>query len=51
MLNRFVELEEAIRATLGLLDNPPQILTANEWKITKELIQVFRSFEEATKAG
>lgn len=50
MLDRFVELEDAIRATLGLLDNPPQILTANEWKITKELVQVLRPFEEATKA-
>ncbi|CAI6368031.1 unnamed protein product [Macrosiphum euphorbiae] len=50
MLERFVELEDAIRGTLGLLDNPPQTLSADEWKITKELIQVLRPFEEATKA-
>jgi len=50
MLDRFVELEDAIRATLGLLDNPPLILTANEWKITKELIQVLRPFKEPKKA-
>jgi len=50
MLDRFVELEDAIRGTLGLLDNPPQTLSADEWKITKELIQVLRPFEEATKA-
>jgi len=50
MLDRFVELEDDIRGTLGLLDNPPQTLSADEWKITKELIQVLRPFEEATKA-
>ena len=50
MLERFVELEDAIRGTLGLLDNPPQTLSADEWKITKELIQMLLPFEEATKA-
>lgn len=50
MLDRFVELEDAIRCTLGLLDNPPNVLTTDEWTIVKELIQVLRFFEEATKA-
>jgi hypothetical protein len=50
MLDRFVELEDAIRGTLGLLDNPPNGLTTDEWAILKELIQVLRPFEEATKA-
>ena len=50
MLDRFVELEDAIRATLGLLDNPQQTFIADEWKIAQELIQVLRPFKEATKA-
>jgi len=50
MLDRFVELEYAIRGTLRLLDNPPNGLTTDEWTIVKELIQVLRPFEEATNA-
>ncbi|XP_025190378.1 zinc finger BED domain-containing protein 4-like, partial [Melanaphis sacchari] len=50
MLDRFVELEDSIRGTLGLLDNPPQGLTSEQWTIIKQLIQVLRPFEEATKA-
>lgn len=50
MIERFVELESSIRGTLGLLDNPPEGLSINEWKITKELCLVLRPFEEATKA-
>jgi hypothetical protein len=50
MLDRFVELEDSIRGTLGLLDNPPQGLTSEQWVISKQLIQVLRPFEEATKA-
>ncbi|KAF0755105.1 zinc finger BED domain-containing protein 4-like [Aphis craccivora] len=50
MLDRFLELEDAIRGTLGLLDNNPIGLTIDEWTIVKELIQVLRPFEEATKA-
>jgi len=30
MLDRFVELEDAIIGTLGLLDNPPNGLTIDE---------------------
>ncbi|XP_022182002.1 zinc finger BED domain-containing protein 1-like [Myzus persicae] len=50
MLDRFVELEDSIRGTLGLLDNPPQGLTSEQWVISKQLIQVLRPFEEATTA-
>lgn len=50
MIERFVELENSIRGTLGLLDNSPIGLTVDEWKITKELCIVLRPFEEATKA-
>lgn len=50
MIERLVELESSIRGTLGLLDNPPEGLTLDEWRITKELSIVLRPFEEATKA-
>lgn len=46
MINRFIELENAIRGTLGLLDNSPEV---DEWKIIKELSLVLRLFEEAQK--
>jgi|UniRef100_A0A2S2R379 hypothetical protein len=49
MLNHLVELEDVIRGILGLLDNPPNGLTTDEWTIVKELIQVLHPFEEATK--
>lgn len=50
MIERLVELESSIRGTLGLLDNPPEGLTVDEWKVTRELCIVLRPFEEATKA-
>jgi len=50
MLDRFVELEIYIRSTLGLIDNPPESLTSEEWTVVKELIQILQPFEEATKA-
>jgi len=33
-----------------LLDNSPEGLTINEWKITKELCLVLRPFEKTAKA-
>lgn len=50
MLNRFIELENPIRGTLGLLDKAPQTLNSDEWSIIKELCTVLRPFEEATRA-
>lgn len=50
MIEHFIELGNSIRGTLGLIDNSPEGLTADEWKITKELCLVLRPFEEATKA-
>jgi len=47
---RLIELESSIRGTLGLLDNSPEGLTIDEWKITKEVCLVLRTFEKATKA-
>lgn len=50
MIERMIELESSICGTLGLLDNPPEGLTVDEWKIIKEISIVLRPFEEATKA-
>lgn len=50
MLNRFIELENPIRGTLGLLDKAPQTLNSDEWTIIKELCTVLKPFEEATRA-
>lgn len=50
MIERMVELESSIRGTLGLLDNPPEGLSVEEWKVTRELCIVLRPFEEATRA-
>lgn len=50
MINRFVELETAIRGTLGLLDNAPNALNSEEWIILQDMINVLKPFEEATKA-
>lgn len=37
MLNRFVELENSIKATIVILDADLHVLTSGEWKICKEL--------------
>lgn len=50
MLTRFVELENSIRSTLGLLNcQLPQILP-EEWDIMKELCSILQPFEASTKA-
>ncbi|XP_008178823.1 zinc finger BED domain-containing protein 4-like [Acyrthosiphon pisum] len=49
MLERFVLLENSVRASLGLLENPPSSLTGVEWIVVKELCTVLRPFESATK--
>jgi len=50
MLQHFIELENSIRGTLGLLDKAPQSLNFDDWILLKELCTVLRPFEEATKA-
>eukprot|EP00102_Acyrthosiphon_pisum_P019064 XP_016656274.1 PREDICTED: zinc finger BED domain-containing protein 1-like [Acyrthosiphon pisum] len=49
MISRFVELEDSIRGTLGLLDKAPENLKGEEWVILKEMCQVLKPFEEATR--
>ncbi|KAL4121219.1 hypothetical protein QTP88_013776 [Uroleucon formosanum] len=49
MLERIASLEKPVRASLGLLENPPSSLTTIEWTIVKELCIVLKPFESATK--
>ncbi|KAJ8968788.1 hypothetical protein NQ314_002096 [Rhamnusium bicolor] len=49
MLQRFIELEEAIKSTVAILEKELPILTAGEWKTIKELCKILRPFEDATK--
>jgi len=50
MLQRFVDLELAIRGTIGLLDKAPDSLNSEEWLTIKEFCKVLSPFEEATRA-
>lgn len=45
MINRFVELKTGIRGTRGLLDNAPDTLKPEEWKILEDMIQILKPFE------
>jgi len=49
MLCRFVELENAIKATLAILDTNIPTLSQDQWKLCKELCMVLKPFEEVTK--
>lgn len=50
MLERFTNLENAIKSTIAILDNANiPVLTPNEWKISRELCIVLRPFEVTTK--
>ncbi|KAL4113573.1 hypothetical protein QTP88_017180 [Uroleucon formosanum] len=41
--------DDSIRGTLGLLDKAPENLKGEEWIILKEMCQVLKPFEEATR--
>lgn len=50
MLQRFCELEEAIKSTVALIDKQDlPVLNHLDWKMAKELIVVLKPFFEATK--
>lgn len=49
MLKRFVELEEAIRATLAFTDSRLPIITTEDL-LYSQLCQILRPFEEITKS-
>lgn len=49
MLCRFIELENAIKATSAILDINLPTLSPDQWKICKELCLVLELLEEVTK--
>lgn len=46
MMSRFIELENAIKATVAILDINLSTLSPNDWKIC----QVLKAFEEVEKS-
>ncbi|KAL0879302.1 hypothetical protein ABMA27_003081 [Loxostege sticticalis] len=50
MLSRFVELKEAVRSTMALIDRDLPQITAEDWNMFEELIVVLRPFEELTRS-
>ncbi|KAJ8728888.1 hypothetical protein PYW07_006584 [Mythimna separata] len=50
MSQRFVDLEEAIKATMALTDEEWDTLSAEEWRICRELCTVLKPFEQITEA-
>ncbi|XP_037921304.1 E3 SUMO-protein ligase ZBED1-like [Hermetia illucens] len=50
MLRRFIELKEAIRATIALVDRNLPVLTGEEWKTCKEVCNILSPFEEMTNS-
>ncbi|XP_045781582.1 zinc finger BED domain-containing protein 4-like [Maniola jurtina] len=50
MLQRFVELENQICATVAVLKKDLPLLTLEEWTVFHELCKVLKPFDEATKA-
>lgn len=49
MLERFIELEDAIRSSVALLHANLPILRASDWNVLKQLHTILKPFEEATK--
>lgn len=49
MLDRITNIQDAVKATVALLDKGIQTLTAEEWKICGELCKVLKPFEDVTK--
>lgn len=48
MLERVIELQEAIRSTLALIDKEITPLTIDEWKICTDLCKVLKPYEDVT---
>ncbi|KAE9535280.1 hypothetical protein AGLY_008013 [Aphis glycines] len=48
-LDRFVELETTVKATVTIMNADLHILTPEEWKTCKELCPVLKQFDEVTK--
>lgn len=49
MLERFLELQDALRSTAGLLDRYVPMLSAEEWQICKDLCSILKPLQEVTQ--
>ncbi|XP_036317569.1 zinc finger BED domain-containing protein 4-like, partial [Rhagoletis pomonella] len=49
MLERFLQLEEAIKTTIALCNADLPLLSFTEWSILKQLCQILKPFEMVTK--
>ncbi|CAK1604356.1 unnamed protein product [Parnassius mnemosyne] len=49
MVQRFVEMEQYIRATLAILKKDLPIPTNDEWKLLSDLIKILQPFHQATE--
>ncbi|KNC25236.1 hypothetical protein FF38_09008 [Lucilia cuprina] len=49
MLQRFILLEEAIISTMALIDKKLPTLSQKEWLIMKNLVTIFKLFEDAKR--
>lgn len=49
MLERFIQLEEAIKSTIAIIEKELPVLTVDEWKIIKELCLALKPFDDASK--
>ncbi|CAG9571748.1 unnamed protein product [Danaus chrysippus] len=50
MIERIVELQDAVRSTLALVDRNLPLLSSEDWTTCAQLCQILRPFEEMTKA-
>lgn len=48
MFERILQLEEPLTVTIGLLHNPVDTLSEDEWKILKEICKILQPFEQIT---
>ncbi|KAJ4425366.1 hypothetical protein ANN_27981 [Periplaneta americana] len=49
MLQRLVELEEPLKATIALINKDLPVLTEKEWDICRDLCKILKLFEEVTR--
>lgn len=49
MLERITKLQEPLEAAIGLLHNPVQNLSHEEWRVLPEILQILKPFKQLTE--
>lgn len=49
MLERFIQLEEAVKSTVAIIEKQLPVLTPLEWYVVKELCPVLKPFKDVTE--